>query len=172
MARFNGLADLHGVGEDVVCVTLGEVENSTMARADACRQFVIAAEQLLDAADANPAERRVNTLTENPICFLIRHAVELALKVALPCRGHRLAELLDEVLRIGGSSGLQDPVSFVELVTEYSEADPTGTLFRYASENAGTCCVRPVDLRADLRIILGAVDDYLVYVGEHAEGSN
>lgn len=174
MARFNRFVDDHDSDgwDEVLCVTLGLPVRSVEARADGCRQFVVAAEQLLNAAQANPVDSRTNTLTGNPICCLVRHAVELALKVACPkaaspIKGHDLEGRLVEVLALGRRLGLPDPLGFEHLVSDFHEVDPGGSLFRYAHEGDRACCVNPIVLRADLVTILTALDDYLVPVGEN-----
>jgi hypothetical protein len=47
----------------------------------------------------------------NPACFLLRHAIELALKIALPGSGHHLRGRLDAISREHGDP----PPELVEL---------------------------------------------------------
>ena len=171
MAGFNRLVDDHDSDgwDEVLCVTLGLPIDSVDARADGCRQFVVAAEQLLNAAQANLVEPRINFLTGNPTCFLIRHAVELALKVAFPAQDHDLEKRLTSVLAAGRELALPDPSDFEHLVADFHAVDPGSFLFRYAHEDDHTCCVNSVDLREDLVTILTTLDDYLVPVGENFE---
>lgn len=99
----------------------------------------------------------------NPICFLLRHAIELALKIVQPGQGHLLAERLDLVAACGATNKMEEPNALRELVIDFVRVDPKGTAFRYTADSgvSSLCCVDGDQLRVDVAALTSAIEGYL-----------
>lgn len=158
------------------CVTLGLPQKSLEARVEAFQVYALCANALLNME--YPLLEIEGTAVDderaNPTCFLLRHAIELALKIALPQFEHELEKLLRDVEQLASDEGLPGPpAEFAELVDEWHRVDKAGEAFRYAAGpgvGAGVqCCVDPALLREDWGILNLAVENFILPVARAVE---
>jgi hypothetical protein len=169
VSRFRMLNEPHDgeVGGEHLCLYLNLPSETVEARYTACREYIDAVTQLLGPPappmpDGSPSGVFVFS-GNNPICFLLRHAIEMALKIVEPGRGHVLTERLTDVLGRAAAHGMEAPDSFVEMVRDFARVDPGSLVFRYAADAGANeiCCVQGERLRADVAILAGAVEGFL-----------
>jgi hypothetical protein len=170
IVRFYGL-DEHHDGPDrepIYCVTLGTPDNTVAARHFAYQGYFKGAGVLLDFG-GDDTELDLG----NPLCFLGRHAIELALKIPHPGKvpsggqkasGHELLPRLDAITDLARPHEMTVPPRLRQVVLDFHGADPNGQSFRFAADAKvhKHCCVERDRLREGLAEIEVSVNAFLL----------
>lgn len=174
IVRFYGLDEYHDDVDrgPIYCVTLGLPDDTVVARHSAYQTYFKAAGVLLDFDGGDGGDGGELDLG-NPLCFLARHTVELALKIARPGKlpkgesrstGHELDERLNVIADLAREKDMTVPPRLRQVVDDFSEADPKGKAFRYAAEADvhKHCCVERDRLMEGLVDVEVSVNAFLL----------